>query len=32
MELADDDGDAAKRTRLYDGVVYREGKPAHNTT
>jgi hypothetical protein len=30
MELADDDGDAAKRTRLDDGVVCHEGTPAHN--
>jgi hypothetical protein len=32
MELADYDGAAAKRTRLDDGVVYRERTPAHNTT
>jgi hypothetical protein len=31
LELADDDGDAAKQTRLDDGVVCREGTPAHNT-
>jgi hypothetical protein len=31
MELVDDDGDAAKRTRLDDGVVCREGTPAHTT-
>jgi hypothetical protein len=27
MELADDDGDAAKRTKLDDSVVCREGTP-----
>jgi hypothetical protein len=31
MELANDDGAAATRTRLDDGVVCREGTPAHST-
>jgi hypothetical protein len=32
MELADEDGAAAKRTSLDDGVVCRERTPAHSTT
>jgi hypothetical protein len=31
MERVDDDGDAAKRIRLDDGVICRDGTPAHST-